>query len=261
MQPTASRWVQPGQDRWLTGPAGRSAAPWRLLCIPHAGGGASAFRPWEAFTGPDVELLVAQLPGRESRFPEPALDRVAPVVDGLATALGRLAPKPTLIFGHSMGAMIGYELAARLVGEASPHAPRTLIVSGRTAPGSSSTLGDLLGLDDAGFADALAARYDGIPAALLADRELMAVFLPTLRADFRMVAGYRPDPAACPRLPCPILALGGADDIHAAPERLTAWQDFTTAGFMREIFPGGHFYLAADPARVVARVLAGRSMV
>ena len=183
------------------------------------------------------------------------------MVDGLAIALDRLAPKPTLIFGHSMGAMIGYELAARLVGEASPHAPRTLIVSGRTAPGSSSTLGDLLGLDDAGFADALAARYDGIPAALLADRELMAVFLPTLRADFRMVAEYRPDPAACPRLPCPILALGGADDIHAAPERLTAWQDFTTAGFMREIFPGGHFYLAADPARVVARVLAARGMV
>lgn len=257
MHATANRWVQPAGQRWLTGPAGRDLARWRLICIPHAGGGASSFRPWDALTGSDVELLVAQLPGRESRFREPALDRVQPVVAALADAIGLLAPKPTVLFGHSMGAMLAYELARRLIQTAPSQGPRLLAVSGRTPPGSRSTLKDLLGMDDDGFARALSDRYDGIPAALMADPALMAVFLPTLRADFRMVAEYEPKPAELSALPCPILAMGGIDDRHAAPETLAGWQGFTTARFDSAIFPGGHFYLGSDPAAVVARLMAG----
>ena len=204
--------------------------------------------------------MAVQLPGREQRAAEAPVASITAAADAVTAALLACDDGlPLVLYGHSMGTLVALEVAHRL--HAAGRTPRLLAVGARIPPDQASRAAALLDLDDDGFFDTVDRLYGGTPVAVRNDPSLRAHYLRLMRADFAIGSRLPTATIDRPPLPCPILALGGADDIHAAPERLTAWQDFTTAGFMREIFPGGHFYLAADPARVVARVLAARGMV
>jgi medium-chain acyl-[acyl-carrier-protein] hydrolase len=231
----------------------------RLFCFPYAGGGASVYRPWAAALAPSIEVVGVQLPGRESRFTEPAFDRVGPLLDALLPAIlqeiERLATPPSArpfaFFGHSLGALVGFELCRRLRA-AGARLPLRLFVSGRSAPQLPLEEEPLHALPDADLIAGLV-RYNGTPAAVLADAELMELVLPSVRADFAIHETYAY--ASEPPLNLPITAFGGEDDDTVALSHLDGWRAQTSHGFRRQMFPGDHFYLN-DAQAALARAIA-----
>ncbi|MGW5343293.1 thioesterase II family protein [Streptomyces sp. NPDC004050] len=269
---------QPWLKRFTTGagsgsgaaaaaPPVRTAAPaparTRIVCLPHAGGAATAFQGWARHLPPDTELLAVQYPGRQNRIAEPCIESMPELADAVCTALAALPPLPTAVFGHSMGSLVAYETVVRLARSATPGTlPLHLFVSGAEAPHRARK--DLPALDD----DSLIAytrRQNAVdvPAAQdpYAIPELLDLLLPSLRADFTLLTGYRPavPPAA---VPVPVTALGGDQDSGCPAEALPTWADLTTARFTSRVFPGGHFYLQGHEgavASLVASTLAAAS--
>ena len=224
--------------------SGRADAPLRLVCVPYAGGGASAFRTWSAHL-PDVEVCAVQPPGRENRLKEAPIAHFATLIAGIAGALSALPAKPWVLFGHSLGALVAFELARALRGQGM-HEPEALIVSGCRAPSWPRPSRASSALSDAALVERLRS-YAGTPAAVLDEPELLALLLPTLRADFALVEGYVLAPLQ--PLSLPIIALGGCDDEDVSHASLAAWREHTTAAFALTRFAGGHFYLrsAGEP--------------
>jgi medium-chain acyl-[acyl-carrier-protein] hydrolase len=179
----------------------------RLLCFPYAGGTASVFRAWHLAL-PEVEVYGIQLPGRANRFLEPAFTRAPDLVEVLAPALEGLFDKPFVFFGHSMGAIISFELARWLRCHGKP-LPRRLFVSGRRAPQTPDAVPPRYLLNDVDFITSLS-ELNGIPDEVMNNPELVRLALPALRADVELseTYEYREEPP----LECPITAFGGVDD-------------------------------------------------
>lgn len=236
---------------WLICPRRRPDAALRVVCVPYAGGGVSAFWDWAELLGDSVELWCAVLPGRERRFAETAETEAARISSPLAEAIRAEVPKPLVLFGHSMGGLIAFDVARRL-GKDVEH----LFVSAAKAPhlafGGQPHL-----LDDDGLLDWMT-RLGGVPADLLAHREMLGLLLPTLRADLAVCAGFHGavDDEIGWVVGVPITAFAGTDDPLATVAEVAAWQDHTVAGFDLVVRPGGHFYLKDDPAAVTSVVLA-----
>jgi medium-chain acyl-[acyl-carrier-protein] hydrolase len=226
----------------------------RLLCFPYAGGGVSVFRTWPELLPADLEVWAIQLPGRDGRMREPIPETVQAVAAAAADGLVPHLDTPFACFGHSMGALIAFEFARQLRRRGDP-GPTHLFASARRAPQLPQRDAALHTLPDALFLEELRQRYNGIPAAILAEPELLKLFLPMLRADFKMIETYQY--AAEAPLACPITALGGDQDGLATPEDLAAWRAQTHGAFNQMQLPGGHFYLqTALPQLLAAVVLA-----
>lgn len=221
---------------WLRHYGPRGSGRVRLLCFPYAGGTASAFRDWPRLLPAAVEPVAVQLPGRADRHAEPAYERMEPLVEGLVAALGPVLDRPYACYGVSMGARVALALAHALRAAGLP-LPERLFVASSAAP--------VLRRPVRGWAepDAGLVAYlrdlGGTPPRVLADPELLALFLAPLRADLTVV-GTCPPPAR-PPLPVSVRAFVGADDTEAPPERMRPWARETTAGFELDVLPGGHF--------------------
>ncbi len=209
----------------------------RLFCLPHAGSGAAAFYRWKPAL-PTVDICPVLLPGREMRLAEPSLEDAAELVDELLEAVAPYLDVPFAIFGHSMGALLAYEWALRLQ-DAGLRRPLCLFVSGRGAAHLPFGHRELHRLDDVQFVAELKRRYGG-SFELLEDAELREVFLPILRADIRLVEGYRH--GAEELLECPVMAFAGQDDDSVSDAGLSGWGDLTRGGFEEQRLEGDHFY-------------------
>lgn len=217
-----------------------------LVVLPHAGGNASFYFPLSRDLAARAEVLTIQYPGRQERLSEPAPDTVAALVDGVERALAPWRDRPLVVFGHSMGAVLAYELTRRL--EASGAGPRGLVVSGRRSPLVRREEQNLHLQGD----DALIAHVSGLSGtdpALLADPEFRELILPSLRGDYRAIETHRHEPG--PPLRTPVSVYLGESDPRASVAEAMAWRDLTTAPFTYRGFPGGHFYLSAQHAPVV----------
>jgi medium-chain acyl-[acyl-carrier-protein] hydrolase len=182
-------------------------------------------------------------------FEEPFAD-VAQFVDESLSSLLQYSDKPFAFFGHSMGALIAFELARRLRREGRPP-PLHLFVSGRgTLRGLKGELHRAL-LSDSELLEELR-RFDGVPAEVLGNEELMRIMMPSIRADFTACERYVY--TAEPPLDCPLSAFGGLQDQEVSREQLEAWRDETTAAFSCKIFPGGHFFLDTDQPMILRAV-------
>lgn len=235
---------------------GMRASPWlrpfsqrrnpraRLWCLPHAGGSASAYRDWPAALPEDVEVCAIQLPGREDRIAEPAFDDAAELADRLWEVLAAELDRPFSLFGHSMGALIAFELAdrARTAGVE----PRRLLVSGCRAPHLALRCAPRCERPEREFLDAVR-EINGAPDAVPADEELMQMMIPTMLRDFRLSELYRYRPR--PPLGCPIAAFGGVADAEVTREELCGWARHSAAGFRMYMSQGDHFYLQSSPGR------------
>ncbi len=230
-QSQTSRWIAP------SGPS--THARLRLFCFPYAGAGASIFRTWAADLPPDIELCPVQLPGRETRFAEPALTRLSPLVQALAKHLRPHLDQPFAFFGHSLGALISFELTRELRRQNAP-GPVHLFVSGCRAPQFPDPDRPIHRLPEPKFLAALQ-HLNGTPADVLHHPELMQRFLPALRADFALLETYVY--TADQRLDCPITAFGGTQDPKASLEDLSGWRDQTQDSFNLQLFPGDHFFM------------------
>ncbi|XVV00811.1 thioesterase II family protein [Actinosynnema sp. CA-248983] len=230
---------------WIK-PAAAPDAPVLLYCVAHAGGGAGFFRSWHDGLGPGVGLCPVVLPGRESRVRETPLTTVADIAEPLAEAVRAHADRPYALFGHSMGAVVAYEVARRLT--TAPRPPLRLFVSGRRAPHLPARRPPLHPLPPEEFVPAVAAM-GGTPREVLDQPGLMRLFLPGLRADFAVNETYRP--LLGPMLDCPVSALTGDADPEVEVAEVRRWAEVTTGPFRLRVFPGGHFYHAGPPPGVV----------
>lgn len=225
---------------WLANSPENPNARLRLFCFPYAGGGSIAFRPWADNLPMTVEVYPVELPGRGNRLNEPPLTNMVAVVESLTKELSPYLNKPYAFFGHSMGAMIAFDLAHRLREQQAP-GPVHLFVSGRPAPHivdeEDSKTYDL---PEAEFLQELR-RLNGTPPAVFANADLMQLMIPVLRADFEVCETYVHAPR--PPLDCSITAIGGSEDKDVPVEDLQAWQAYTTTLFTMRTFPGDHFYL------------------
>lgn len=226
-------------NSWILQPKPNAAASLRLFCFPFAGGGAQSFRTWPDALPNTVEVCPVQLPGRELRIKEPPFSNVVPMLEPLATAIRPSLDKPFAFFGHSMGAIIAFELARKLRRDHNL-LPECLIVSARVAPHLPIPRAPIHNLPLAEFLEALKG-LKGTPKEVLENQALMDIVTPLLRADLAVheAYGYLEET----RLQCPILAFGGLQDTEASRQAIDAWQEHTTGGFVRRMLPGDHFFI------------------
>jgi surfactin synthase thioesterase subunit len=215
-----------------------SAALVRLVCFAHAGGGPATFRHWPEALAPDIELWTATLPGRAGRAHEPYARSWQPLIHTFTTAVSEQVAEPVALFGHSLGGLLAFEVARELVRSGDPD-PCHLIVSARGAP-EVRLAADVPG-SDAALIEQVDKLYGGIPAAVREEPELLASFLPILRADIELVRTYTFTPG--PPIRCPITVLGGDADPTVSREALAGWAMHTTADHEIHQVAGGHFYI------------------
>ncbi|WTX00234.1 alpha/beta fold hydrolase [Streptomycetaceae bacterium NBC_01309] len=221
----------------------------RLLCLPHAGGAAPYFLPLARALAPEFDVVSVQYPGRQERRREPPAADIGTLVDGIDAALSREKPGPLVLFGHSMGAVIGYELARRLE-RPSNQGLLGLIASGRRAPVRHRDE-SVHSRDDDGIIAEIR-ELSGTDPGVLGDEELLRMILPALRADYRAIEVYRHEPGAPLRVPVSVLI--GDSDPRVTLDEAQAWQEVTVGDFTFRTFPGGHFYLNRQQAAVVLAI-------
>ncbi|MGW0395932.1 thioesterase II family protein [Streptomyces sp. NPDC003042] len=226
-------------------PAPRQEAAPTLVVLPHAGGNASFYFPLSRDLAPHAEVLTVQYPGRQERLDEPAADSVAALVDGVRRALEPWRERPLVLFGHSMGAVLAFELARRL--ERAGEGPRGLVLSGRRSPLTHREENVHTRGDDALIAQVSA--LSGTDEGLLANPDFRELILPSLRGDYKAVETYRYEPG--PLLATPLSVLIGESDPRVNRAEATGWRDLTEAPFTFRAFPGGHFYLTDHHEAVV----------
>jgi pyochelin biosynthesis protein PchC len=229
------------RSAWLRGFHSAEPGAPILVCLPHAGGTASAYFPFSAGLRPSVEVQAVQYPGRQDRHGEPAALAMDDLVDGLAQAVRPVTERPYALFGHSMGSVVAYELALRLERDGRP-GPRWFFASGRRAPSRARPEYMHRRPDDELLAHVagLGGLGGGRPE-LFEDPDVRAMVLPALRADYTLVENYRADKGGC--LNCPVTVLIGTTDPLVDVGEAAAWQEHTSAAFELRSFPGGHFYL------------------
>ncbi|PYP86710.1 MAG: putative thioesterase [Blastocatellia bacterium AA13] len=228
-------------NRWVLQSAPKPGARLRLFCLPYAGGGAQIFRGWADGLPAVVEVCPIQLPGRESRMKEERFSQVSPLVQAIVPALLPFLDMPFVFFGHSMGALIAFELARELRRQNRTD-PSYLIVSGRGAPQLPLERAAINRLPEPLFIDALK-RLNGTPEAVLENPDLMKLVLPLLRSDFSVNEEY--SYLEAPPLACPLMAMGGLNDTEASREAIEAWRAQTSGSFIMRMLPGDHFFLTS----------------
>jgi medium-chain acyl-[acyl-carrier-protein] hydrolase len=246
LRPQASPAVA-GRDPWVVRPEVRPDARLRLFCFSYAGGAASVYQPWMRELPHDVEVCAIQLPGREGRLLEQPYTAMAPVTERLADALDRYLDRPFAFFGHSMGALVSFEVA-REIRRRHGISPQHLLVSGHAAPRVARRRAPVHQLPDAAFVDAIR-ELNGTPEQVLQNAELMELVLPALRADLAVCETYAY--VAEPPLDCPISAFGGLADAEVTYDDLRAWQVETLGQFRLRLFEGDHFYLREQRSALI----------
>ncbi|MBG0773344.1 thioesterase II family protein [Oleidesulfovibrio alaskensis] len=210
----------------------------RLFCFPYAGGGASVFRHWQVGLPSQIQVCRVQLPGRERRMQEPPHTNLVQLVREMLDALlPCFEEKPFAFYGHSMGTRIVFETALQIRNR-----------TGLTPVHMFMAACDAVGfperppahtLPDDHFVDVIR-QLKGTPEEVLANEELMNIFLPLLRADYRLKETYKPgetEPFACP-----ITAFSGADDAETCAAGMLAWSRHGNDLHLKT-FNGGHFFL------------------
>lgn len=240
---------------WLQAWSPRPGARLRLLCLPCAGGSASAYRSWVVRLPHHVEVLAAELPGHGRRSSEPALTSMDEVVAGLAEELGRLPARRLVIFGHSMGALIGLELA-RAVRRRTGQPPAALLVSSSDSP-LAGTVPDWIAtaeltLPSSQYWQRVIAELGGISDDMGNDQALMDLLLTALRGDLKLLTDYRHEPQ--PALGCAVRVYAGASDTMVTEAGLAAWRGESPHDFALSRLPGGHFFLQECAPLFLARL-------
>ena len=245
---------------WLAVQRPAADAKLRLFCFPSAGGAASMYQTWVGDLPAGIDVIRLQPPGREGRFTEPACGSFAELLPQVREAIEPWLDVPFAFFGHSMGALVSYEVTRMLRADGGPQ-PAAFYPSGHRAPHLPMRRDPWADLPR----DELIAELkdiDGIPDLLLENEELLDVVLPTVRTDLRAYEAYAFESGE--PLGCPITVFSGTEDkLVDEPER-EGWREHTAGECVVHALPGRHFFindqrelvlghLARDLARVMER--------
>ncbi len=231
---------------WLIRQAGPSRQM-RLFCFCYAGGSAVSFMPWQAAIDPSIEICAIQLPGRGARMAEQPYASIPDLVKTLAPEIAQRSDLPFAFFGHSLGGLLAFEVA-RYCKLNYMAMPQHLFVSACNAPQHRNPPEGLHLLADDAFIEKLGS-YNGSPPEVLRHRELMEVMLPSIRADFALVDGYRYRSNV--PLTMPITVLAGKRDTHISPEQIAGWRKETNSTCCIRWFEGDHFFIHSDREAVL----------
>ncbi|WP_419998129.1 thioesterase II family protein [Streptomyces boninensis] len=230
------------QRPWIVGRVTSPQARIRLFCLPQAGGSAGSFAPWRLAAGTlGFELATVELPGRGVRSSQPLPDSLPELADAVLDGISdEFDDLPYAVFGHSFGALLGYEVALRAADRGLPP-PAAVIVSASRAP-HLPVRRRVSGLPDAELLSWLQG-FGGFPPELSRYPAYVEYALRIVRKDLALAEGYRPTAAPAG---FPLHVLGGADDPLVSRDQLERWQDHTAGDFSLRLLPGGHDYLFAD---------------
>jgi medium-chain acyl-[acyl-carrier-protein] hydrolase len=232
--------------RWFLKPP-QKPGKMRLYCFSHAGGNALGFIPWRPLLSPAIELAAVQLPGRGLRTDEPASIAFDELAARIAAEIALEAPLPSVFFGHSMGALLAFEVARACRAQGQP-GPVRLVLSGSPAPRAQRSLSHLRFLPDDMLIAALGG-LNGTPSQVLKMNALMRRTADALRADLNLRETYRYYETS--RLEIPLTVLYGRQDHLVRPEALLGWRQETTASCALHGFDGDHFFINTLRAGVV----------
>lgn len=233
------------KNQWVVKPRPNHNAEIKLLCFPYAGGGIHVFYPWKELLDSNIELNIVQLPGRGTHFSSAPIDDMAVLVESLLPKLADVLNGNYVVFGHSLGSRVAFELVRQAVARGFC-APKHFFASGSSSPVRKAASKILSDLPDDEFIAELE-KMNGTPSDVLQSRELMSLMLPTLRADFKIAEQYRCEEQFV--LPTAVTVLSGEQE-EIARERLEGWGDFFT-DFSLQMCPGDHFFIDSYPAQVV----------
>ncbi|MGD1918969.1 MAG: thioesterase II family protein [Pleurocapsa sp.] len=217
-----------------------------LFCFPYAGGSSYIYDRWSDYLPDTVEVCPVELPGRRKRFIEAPYQNLDSLLLDLSAALLPNLDKPFAFFGHSMGGLVSFELT-RLLRQKYKISPVHLFISACRATQLAKSKPDIHHLEDKAFTQEII-RLGGTPQAILDDKEMMELILPTLKADFKAIEThvYLPQPA----LNIPITVFGGDRDTEVTSAELAAWEEQTTANFELKMFSGGHFFIDSEQSLI-----------
>jgi len=222
----------------------------RLVCFHFAGGSAQSFFPWRALCDGACELIAAELPGRNRRYHEPFCSSILEAAENFAQTFSRLPSKPTVFYGHSLGALLAYE-TTRALSQLGQMMPQRLIVSSRAAPVKLPSSIGLPVLSDDALLNYLR-DLQGTKAEVLENKALMDMMLPIIRSDLQLIYNYQHQ--LSPFLEIPVDAIGAIDDVHCPLEWLLGWRNVTRDKFSLHMIPGGHFAPLDSPNWVLDTV-------
>lgn len=242
-------------------PASRPASrvsPWvlclreasvRIVCFHAAGCQPTVFAEWQRHLPANVCVTPVVLPMHGSRLSESMPQSFQEIANDLLDDCPELFDRATILFGHSMGAIIAYEVACLL--QMRGRQPVALVASGAQSPDRREVVDRTIGLTDDEFLDVLRA-YGSIREDLLHDRAFLDYYLPIVRADFALCERYTWQ--SRPALSLPIHTFNGEEDTHIGRDGIERWRNFTCIGCTHHVFRGGHFYCDEHPAEVCARI-------
>ncbi|CAM4105428.1 Linear gramicidin dehydrogenase LgrE [Pseudomonas reidholzensis] len=220
-----------------------------LFCLPYSGASAMVYSRWRRKLPAWLQVRPVELPGRGARMAEPLQTDLQALARQLASEQRLAANTPYALLGHSLGALLAFELAHELQALGCPP-PLALFACGTAAPTRREEYDGIKWREprsDAELIDELR-ELQGTPEEVLANHELMSLTLPILQADFLLCGRY--SYRQRPPLGCPLHVLGGDAD-RANPEQLQAWGQETLGAFSVETFPGGHFFIHEHEDRVL----------
>ena len=234
------------ESKWFVRPNNKPDSELRLFCFPYAGGSAATFIPWENNLPSWVELIAIQPPGRSSRMFESPFNDMNLLVEDLLAPFSELLDKPYILFGHSLGSRVAYELVKLCQLRELP-LPRHFIASGSRAPFIPCREKPIYDLPEDDFLRELRS-LNGTPKEILDNQELMSLLLPLLRADFQIADEYC---AVKSLIDTTITVLSGVSDTDIKQEDLESWGELFRKIDSVNILPGGHFFVESNATAVL----------
>lgn len=238
------------ENQWFVIPKPVHAPRIRLICLPYAGGGVRTYQSWAAQLPDGVELVAVQPPGRGGFMGTPAYNDMTKLVNALFNAMSPMLDRPFILFGHSLGSRVAFEFLCQLQLR-NQRLPELFIASGSNSPDTARTKLPTSLMSDEQFIAELQ-RINGTPAEVLANRELMSILLPLLRADFHLADTYRFTGSV--KFPLEVHVLGGQDDEDVPLENLSNWGRFFKKNVHVHPVSGGHFFIETQQSEVIALV-------
>lgn len=233
------------RSQWIVKPNPLHGPHVKLLCFPYAGGGAPIYFPWKDKLNNGVELNIVQPPGRGTHFNQQPIGEMPALVQGLLPQISDVLSGDYIVFGHSIGSRFAFEVVRQAISKGFP-APLHFFASGSASPTKRCIEEKSSQLPDEDFIKLLS-RMNGTPREILENKELMQLFLPTLRADFKLAEEYY-----CKEnfvIPTNMTVLSGKQDTISL-ERLQHWGKFAINTDV-VMCDGDHFFIDTHPEQVI----------